>query len=46
MEKYKWTLEQVEYSDMVKTLDLEFGDWKEIVKNYKPLGSIDDIKGL
>lgn len=45
MEKYHWTVEEIDQQDFFQTLDLETGDWKKEVEEQEkdPIVFIDEL---
>lgn len=44
MDKYNWTVEEVDQQDFFRLLELETGDWKEKAKEQsEPIVFIDDL---
>ena len=48
MEKYNWTVAEIDSQDFWRTLDLETGDWVKRIKHEKenPTVFIDDVDFL
>lgn len=45
MEKYNWTPEQIDKLEVEKIIELEFGNWREKIKEEQ-LDTVDSIKGF